>query len=391
MWTDTPEMTQYVEVFNNEHPSLKLEVKYTDNLDKALRINKDEKPAIIVGKWLKGSRIRYQFQSLDRLSTELRLNSSAFYPEMLSLGKADGRQVLLPVSFNLPAVVFLAENSKQVKSGFSITINEIRDQAKAYNQRGATGFSQIGFSPRWDFEFIYALSRLNGADFREGKPIAWNQAGLESTVSTVRDWVTSANESSSIEDDYQFKYLQAPSYEIVSSRRALFFYASSSEIFTLPDEKRSVIDYRWISDGKRIPVCDDVTFLGLSRKAGGGRVAESFVSWFFSEQTQRKLLAQSNDFRTDELSFGIAGGFSSLRDVNEKVLPSYYSNLVGHVPQPQSLFIPATQGQSWTIIKQEFVKPYLQELCASPAGSPVPKQSEMQKKLNTWLKENPLP
>jgi hypothetical protein len=389
MLTDIPEMTQYVEVFNAENPSVNLEVRYSANLAKVLRAEK-EKPALVVGKWLKSSKIRYQFRSLDRLCAEQRLDSSVFYKSLLSDGRAEGRQVLLPVSFNLPAVIFLADNRGQVAGGAMISAEDIRRVASAYNEKKDGELARIGFSPRWDLDFLYVLSRLNGAAFREGKPLAWNQSGLEATLNAAREWAID-NGNFQTEDDYQYKYLQAPSSQIIAERRAFFAYEDSRALFTLPEEKRSALDFRWLSQADQIPVCDDAIYLGACRQARGERVADIFVAWFFSEATQKRLLAQAKEFRTAEISFGIADGFSAMKSVNERDFPALYPSLMGHLPPEETLLPPPTLSQSWPELRTNFVEPLLHDLCSQPAEKAPSSAAEIQKRLALWLKENPLP
>ena len=67
---------------------------------------KDDSIDIVIGKWLKNEKIRRNFMPIDYLFTDQHINKYIFYPQLLSLGNIDNKQYLLPVSFNLPAIVF---------------------------------------------------------------------------------------------------------------------------------------------------------------------------------------------------------------------------------------------------------------------------------------------
>lgn len=386
IWTDVPEFAQYAELFNAEHSAYRIEASYQADLPGALLTRKD-KPALAVGRGLKASSLRFTFQSMDRLFTDLRLSQAAFYPELLKLGKQDGRQIYLPVSFNMPAMVFRQDNLPAA-TGFFLSMEDVRSLGKAYNRsQGAS--TRMGFSPRWNPEFLYLYASLYGAAFREGKPLAWNEANLQKAISSARDWVLEANGSASAEDDFQFKYLYNPGERSVAEGRILFSYHDSDDLFLLPEEKRSSLDFRWIARGGKVPVCEDIPYLALCRGAKGSRAAETFIAWFFREDTQRRILEQAKAFRTMEISFGIAGGFSSLRQVNEKSFPSFYPALVGHLPPAESLDTPPILPREWPALKAGVVLPLLEEYCSEAPGSPLPSQQEVQRRIQEWLKENP--
>ncbi len=388
LWSDVPEMAQYVELFNAEHKGFRIEAVYREELAKALAGTKS-KPALAVGRRLKASSLRFSFQSLDRLFTDLRLSQASFYPDLLSLGKQEGRQVFLPVSFNMPLICFLQENRELVKTGFFLSPEELRSLGKAFNRKKGQNFTHMGFSPRWDPNFLYIYASMQGSAFHEGKPLAWNESNLQKSVVSIREWVVEANESAASEDEFQFKYLLNPGLRMVAEGRILFDYENSGEYFLLPEDKRSNLDFRWLSRDGKIPVDEDLPYLALCRGARGGRAAEAFIAWFFKEDTQRRILEQAKTFRTMEISFGIAGGFSSLKQVNEKVFPAFYPALVGHLPPAESLGSPLVLPRNWPILKREVILPLLTEYSAQAPAYPVPTSQDLQRRILEWLKENP--
>jgi len=59
--------------------------------------------------------------------------------------------------------------------------------------------------------------------------------------------------------------------------------------------------------------------------------------------------------------FGIAGGFSSLKPITEKVFPQYYPLLLAHLPQNNSLKTPLILPNNWETLKNDVIFPYLLE------------------------------
>jgi hypothetical protein len=381
-------MAQYVEMFNAEHSGYRIEAVYQADVAKAL-VERKAKPSLVAGRRLKASSLRFAFLSLDRMFTDLRLNQSAFYPDLLKLGKQEGRQVLLPVSFNLPVVLFLRENESLVKTGFFLSVDDIRSLGKSYNQMQGGAYVRMGFSPRWDAEFLYLYAALSDSGFKEGKPLSWNDGNLQKAIGSIRRWVEDSNGSALAEDDFQFKYLFNPGDRSVVEKRILFTYQDSDAFFILPEEKRSSLDFRWLSKDQKVPVRDDVPYLAMCRGAKGSRAAESFIAWFFKEDTQRRILEQAKASRTMEISFGVAGGFSSLKQVNEKFFPSFYPALVGHLPPAENLYMPLVLPRNWPLLKGEVILPLLAEYCSQPAAAGIPGQQDIQKRIHDWLKENP--
>ena len=59
-----------------------------------------------------------------------------------------------------------------------------------------------------------------------------------------------------------------------------------------------------------------------------------------------------------DYSFGVAGGFSSLRSVNEEIFPSFFPALVGHAPPAAALVAPPVPPQGWPALVSEVLTPW---------------------------------
>lgn len=397
LWTDRPEFFSYAETFNASQSVYKLEIEYRASPARALAQakpgNKDEAyPDLVAGSWLKGAATRVHFQPLDYLFEDLRLSEGAFYPRLLALGNIDGKQYLLPVSFNLPALLFSRKNTELVSDPFVLGPSRIRELGAAYNRERNGTYDRMGFSPRWGGTFLFTMASLQGAAFKEGSPIAWNGDALDKTVDYVRSWTTEANGSMAAEDDFEFKYLYDPAPKLAESGRVLFAYSTSDSFFTLGEETRGALDFRWIAEANAITVEEGATYIGLAKKGSSRAAAEAFLQWFYKSETQRALLEEAKKIRTTDASFGIAGGFSAIRSVTEQVFPQFYPGLLGHVPPADYLEPPNILPEDWATLRERVVIPYLMDRCSSPAGTEKGDGTgpyALQERLKEWYRQNP--
>ena len=340
IWTDQSEFASYSELFNHSQSRYRVVVEYKKNPSGAL-ISAKKNPDIIIGPWLKGEKCRSRLIPIDYLFTELKISPKLFYAPILDLGNVGGRQYLLPVSFNMPALIFSTDKQHLIQNDFSLSLDQIQTLSREYNIEQKGVYSRMGFSPRWDSEFLYLVAQMFNARFEEGNPLfSWNQKSLNEAVQYLRTWTRTNNGSVRAEDDFQFKYLYDPPYKLVTGGRNLFSYISSDELFVLPQDKLQNIDFRWISRNNKTAIKDGIIYLGICRHAQNLDAAEAFLIWFYSEKTQKELLERSRNMGTMNRTFGISGGFSALRTVNEKTFPLLYPSLLGHLPPSDSLTVP---------------------------------------------------
>jgi hypothetical protein len=360
IWTDCPEFVLYAESFNTSQSAYKAEVQFFESPSQKLT-DTEEFPDIVAGTWLKSVSTRVLFMPLDDLFKE-ELDKSAFYPRLLSLGNIDGKQYLLPVSFNIPALVFARSWNGVLSNPFTISLDEIMEQGKAYNvqQRNGT-FTRMGFSPAWNNEFLFITATLFNTSFREAAPVAWDTKALEEAMVFIQEWINGANTGVQAEDDFAFKYSYAPPANLALSGRILFTYMNSTQFFTLPEEQRKGLDFRWIAEKNSIPLAEETVYYGIYKDTKAKKAARAFTRWFFNEQTQQQLLEKARDIRMNENHFGIAGGFSSMRTVTEHIFPPFYPSLLGRMPPQDFLSPPNILPGDWTALKEKVILPYLYE------------------------------
>ena len=384
IWTDRPELAFYGEYFNTAQGRYKVEIRYFDSPAGELK-NANVRPDIIVGSWLKSASTGAYFKPLDNFFGANKLSRTVFYPQLLAVGRVERSQYFLPVSFNAPAIVFARDKATGLSNPFTIGLEEIKKMGKAYNAESRGIYTRMGFSPFWNNDFLFITATLFGASFREAAPIAWNSAALNRSMSYIYDWTQEANTGNNAEEDFTFKYFFEPPVKMVQSGRILFTYMESSDFFTLSEDSRGSLDFRWIAEQNAIPMAEGSVYMGLPKKGKSPQAAKAFVQWFLQLETQRQLLESSRANRMDETVFGICGGFSALSPVTEQVFPKFYEDLLGHMP-PAELLSPANiLPGNWPVLKKRIVLPYLSDRARSAQTNDV---YPLEKRISDWLRVN---
>jgi len=387
IWTDQSSFASYAELFNTSQNEYQVIIKYKENLAEDFPAESGEQPDIVIGPWLKNEKVRKNFMPLDFLFDNEKLSAKDFYPQLLDLGNMKGKQYLLPVCFNLPVIIFSEENEKLIEDNFVLSINQIKDLAAAFNKRNKGTFTSMGFSPVWNADFMYVLSKLFGANYTEAEPLfSFNKESIEKSISYLKDWCYEINGNPEMEDEFQFKYLYGPVYRLVNSGKCLFGYTKTDYLFSLPPDRLQNINFRWIEQDKKIAVSDKLIYTGVYSGTKNKKGAASFITWFLNDKTQESLLERTAAQHLTISTFGISGGFSSLRAVNEKYLTKFYPQLYGHVPTAEFLSVPNILPARWEDIKPQVIIPYLKEASRRKEGDPEIK--DLEARMKDWLKQN---
>jgi ABC-type glycerol-3-phosphate transport system substrate-binding protein len=360
LWTDRPEFVFYAEYFNSSQNQYKIETRYYESPAQRL-VDTGEVPDIVAGSWLKSASTRAFFRPLNGFFSNRTLSENAFYPRLLAMGNIEGKQYLLPVAFNVPALIFARDTGADLSSPFTIGFDEMKSLGKAYNQEQNGTYVRMGFSPAWNDDFLFITATLFDVAFREAAPVAWDAAALERNMAFIHDWIQEVNTSIQAEEEFTFKYFYDPPAKLVLAGRILFTYMNSASLFTLAEEQRRDLDFRWVAEKNTIPVTEGTVYYGISKRGKARKASAAFTRWFFQAETQRQILQKSKDNRMIETSFGIGGGFSAMRSVTEQIFPQFYPGLLGHM-LPEGFLSPVNiLPRNWTTLKERVILPYLHE------------------------------
>jgi len=384
LWSDRPEFAFYGENFNAVQDQYKIETRYYDFPAQKLK-ESGANPDIVVGSWLKGVSVRIFFRPLDSLYQKNNSFQHDFYPRLLSLGNVEGKQYLLPVSFNAPMVIFARDKGGQLSNPFTIDFNEMKRLGKNFNTEARGGYTRMGFSPSWDDNFLFITAALYNTSFREADPIAWDPLALEQAMSFAHDWICEANTNIQAVDDFTFKYFYNPPAKLALSGRILFTCMDSDSFFTLAEDQQNHLDFRWLAEQDTIPLTERTVYLGLVKKGKAPKAAEAFLRWFFNAETQRGILEKNRQNRMAETSFGISGGFSAMRPVTEQVFPRFYQGLLGHMPPAEFLSPANVLPVNWMALKERVILPYLHDRARQPDNEGI---YQLERRLADWLRIN---
>lgn len=397
LWTDRPEFALYAESFNAAQDEYKIEFYYMEAPGQRLSAfprTAQETPDIVIGNRLKSATIRTLFKPLDSFFAKNKIAKSTFYPRLLNLGTIEEQQYLLPVAFNIPALVFTRANAQLLSNPFTIGFDEIKTLSKTYNVERNGIYSRMGFSPIWNDEFLYVSTALFNAAFREAEigvvsaqseiagNVMWNAEALDEAIAALRSWTQEVNTSIQAEDDFVFKYFYEPSAKLAMSGRILFTYMDSASLFTLRQEQRSNLDFRWIAENNTIPVSEDTVYYGIHKRGKAKKAADAFTEWFFQAETQHRLLETSKKQRMNETYFGISNGFSAIRTVTEQIFPLFYPSLLGHMPPSAFLSPPNILPQNWSSLKAQVIIPYLHAQIRRQETRPL------ERRISDWYRTN---
>jgi ABC-type glycerol-3-phosphate transport system substrate-binding protein len=384
IWTDHPEFAIYGAYFNTVQNQYKVSVKYHELPAEELKISPNT-PDIIAGSWLKNSSTGTYFRTLDNILNPKKLSRSVFDQRLLEIGRIDKSQYLLPVSYNIPALIFSKDKSGELSNPFTVDFDEIKTLSKNYNTENRGAYTRMGFSPLWNDNFLFTAAVLSGASFREAIPLAWDSYALDNSMEFIYKWTHEINTNSQAEEDFTFKYFFEPPEKLIQNGRIFFSYMESRDLFILSSDTKNNIDFRWIMEKNRVPIAEDLVFLGIPKKARSQKAASAFIQWFFQVENQRLLLEYSRVNRINENVFGICGGFSSLSSVTEQIFPRFYPELVGRMPPSEHFIPPSVLPGNWAAIKERVVLPYLHDRTRKEqTGETYP----LERRLSDWLRIN---
>lgn len=377
LWTDCVDFVSYTELFNSSQDKVKVIAIYKDDLTGSLPPAKNERrPDIIAGAFLRNGMQRKYFSRIDSLFGKNALSKEIFYSSILESGQYKEKQYLLPVSFNLPALVFQTDNYGYVRNAF-LSFDDIKEISEKFNSKdGAGAYSAMAFGPHWNPDFLYLFLKTAGVNYVvHDDEFAYTEDAFQNAVNSISEWSEKINGGVRNELDFAFNFLYTPFYEQVQSGRSLFAYATSDQIFSLTEDQIKELDFHWICNDGKIQIEDDAVMMGIYSASKNKAAAKKFMLWFMNEDSQKKMLERKFAMKLRTQTFGIAGGFSSMQGVNQKFFSIHYRALLSNLPLGERIFAPQVFPENWNAIKQSVVIPFIEE-CTQKSDAPSSPLSE---------------
>lgn len=356
LWTDRADAAPLAEMFNVQQNEYVMELRYDPDMNRAVRLE-DTNADVVIAQSIEDESTAQLFRSVERLLNR-DLDRGEFYQSLLENGRRGGRQMLLPLSFNLPVVYFLSREADPWDEAI-VTIDEMREASRVFNELGDGQATRIAFSPLWNSAFLYELVRLEGfrvSESESGEP-EWPLESLLPGINVAEDWVRLDNGGLDTDNSFRDQYLYDPAVRLVQQGRVQFGYDDSSTFFRRTDSGRSGLEFRWLGSEQRVLALEHVVYAGIPDSASNRPAAEAFLTWLFQPETQEQLLFENRRKRVD--SFGIVGGFSSLWKISERSLPLHYPELESRVPPRTWIDFPLPSPRHWNSATGTVVRPWL--------------------------------
>ena len=368
LWTDRPEFAAYAQAFNSAQSEFVVEVVYKASPASALKGKKAGRWDVAIGPFLNSVSLHDTFMPLEPLFSDGTVSKPRFYQNALEKGKKDNHQILLPVSFNLPAFIFQGGKIKSEFDSFALSAGNFEAICIDFN-KAKSRHAKCAFSPLWNPESVFFFSILSPGilgQFETETEI--NQQHVEDGLYQVRQMMETLDGGIKSESNFREKYLYKNPLELIESGHIFFWYGDAGSFYSMPAENRRDVDFRYYLniDGKTA-VCEDMLWLGIPKKGGNTKGAVTFIQWLMNPDVQQDLILKAKEM--DIRSFGLAGGFSALKTVNTEVLPQLYPFINSFIPQEDYLAFPASCPVDWYAFKSGAIIPYLMQECSTEETS----------------------
>ncbi len=380
IWTDQPAIISYIENFNTSRKSVKAELVYKKDPADEIRKTKIH-PDLVISSSLNSVRVIENFSKINSLFRKDGVSRDIFYKELLEKGMHERRQVLIPVSFNLPALMFRKGEVSYNISNFVLTRKNLIDISTDFNSKNK---SLLAFSPRWNKEFLVHVSSLYGAGFEETETgrLSYNMENIEKSLSFVRSFIETTNRGIGNDLAFEDKYLYKPAENLLDEGKIFFYFTELRNFYETNQQERTNLNFRWTSKDNYIMANEDIIYAGIPKHAENKKGAINFLEWFFDHKTQQSLMESAKEKRAR--SFGICMGFSSIKSVNEQVFPKHYPLLIGHIPPEDILKFPKPHPVEWEKIKNDVIANWLYK-----ESSNSETKTSLEGAVKNWYKLNP--
>ena len=364
LWTDRPDFAAYAQAFNSAQSEYVVEVVYKDSPASALKGKKPGRWDVAIGPFLNSVSLNDTFMPLESLFSDGTVSKPRFYQNALAKGISNGHQMLLPFAFNVPAFIFQSGKIRQELDSFALTPDNFSAICLDFN-KAKSRHAKSAFSPLWNPESLFFFSILSPGlcrQFEKGSEV--RQQDVENGLSYVRQMIEDLDGGIKAEAQFRDKYLYKNPLELIDSSHIFFWYSDVGSFYTLPSERRQNLDFRYClnSDGK-VASCEDMLWLGIPKKGGNTMGAVAFIKWLMNPEVQQNLILRAREM--DIRSFGLAGGFSAMRTVNEDALPQLYPFITTFIPQDDYLAFPDPCPTDWYTFKNGAIIPYLVQECSA--------------------------
>ncbi len=336
--TDRKEMASVVEMYGALNPGLVVTFRYVDSID--TEAIKAENPDVVIGADLSAPEITEMLHGRENTESD----------------EYRGSPNLTPLSFELPIIVGTKKTMAALPDPVTIKAEELQHAAASLTAADKNGrLVRLGFSPAWNpstFIDLLLTEDIDALDFESGNV---DEELIGKTMEKIKRWRESIPGGKEADSAFDEKYRYIPDLSLILEERIFFARSSFGEWAILPEEMAKKLDIRYFKGERHIPVISVVS-AGIPRTSKSIKEAEELIAWLTEADSQIALI---NRWERDNLAvFGYFGGLSSNREVNEKVIPSFFPAFQGKIPESHYLAVPDSVPCHWKRIRDEVVFPW---------------------------------
>jgi hypothetical protein len=360
VWTNVPEMASPIGEFNASQREWQLLVEYTDN-PSALLSSPRKKADLVIARGLTSSAVKDAMVPLDFLFDGGNLARTSFYKGILDAGQQGDRFKLLPISFDLPILVY-SKKALPDLPGFSLDLQSLQDLNAAFpSDTSQKPPRKLAFSPRWQ-SFGFVVLQLKGAAFHEGfsGSLAWDSERLAEGLKLFQSWPSPGWDQVTA---FQKKYLQSDLVPPLVTNRVQFFPSTLASFLARPWGERKDLDFRFVDEDGLIAASDSTVWAGIPSSSLTRGAAERFLAWLYRNETQKALILRSRT--EDDRAFGLAQGLSAMVVPNNQALAEAWPDLVGRLPEADGVLFWGSLPTGWSALKASVLRPWLETPSAS--------------------------
>lgn len=367
-------MAFFAEQFNSIQNKEKVLFLYYDDTRESL--NQDQLPDLIVD---------YDIQDIHKKIhlSNLRFtigSKNQYYKELLNAGKVLNKQLLVPLSFNLPLLAYRHTPGYNEFPLF-LNIEDIPQHAITLNKSSRYEYNAIGFSPLWDLEALYISHRLLGLQyFTKNETFYFPPISLTQSHQMVSDWVGQFIPDLYMEELFRDKYRNTPGEELLRKNLVKFFFYPSNKFFQTFKEVQKENLFSWFSFENQTPAIENFLLAAIPTKANNTRGAKKFLKWLLNAKTQKILIDKK--IQVGYESFGLCDGFSSIKSVNQNTISKVYPAFkLAPIPSEKQILFPKSVPIGYAQAKDQVIAPWLYKKLLNR------QEMELSFEIDRWVKQ----
>ncbi len=288
-----------------------------------------------------------------------------YYPGIKTRLAGTGPQtpmVSVPITFDLPVIVYTAEDQEADKAAPLFSLEELQTLGSAYNRRNNRRYTRMGFVPPWQDHFLSSAPFLFRVNFQTAPSqnkthLKWRESQLSAMIQTLSDFIRAANGSYEAAENYKNQYLYEPPEKLLADGRIRLYQTTLSRYFSLPEEYRQTLSFGYPSRRGFVPVENTMLFITAYTPLNKNPALSDFYTWLTSGKGQEAILREKR--RKGLSRFGLAGGLSTLPSVNTSLFPEQYPALQTRTLPKHDIGFPKALPSHWPRLEEEVILPWL--------------------------------